>query len=132
MKYIGIDFGTKRVGVALSDERGELAFPRVVIENNRSLGTKIKELCERELVEKMIVGESLGYDQKPNAVMKDIEAFVRDMTEMLGIPIELEPEFMTSAQAEQVRGKHAMIDASAAAIILQSYLDKQKNGKHNI
>ncbi|PJB83083.1 MAG: Holliday junction resolvase RuvX [Candidatus Yonathbacteria bacterium CG_4_9_14_0_8_um_filter_46_47] len=133
MKYIGIDYGAKRVGVAISDEEGKFAFPREVLKNDAVLKERIKELCKQETVMRMVVGESLGYDQKPNTVMGGIQAFVDEMKTLLDIPVAFEPEFMTSTEAERAQGKHAMIDASAAAIILQSYLDKiqNKNGHHN-
>ena len=46
MKYLGIDYGEKRVGIAVSDAEGKVAFPKVVLENSKELIEKIKELCE--------------------------------------------------------------------------------------
>ena len=58
--------------------------------------------------------------------MKKIKTFKLQLEDLLKIPVRYEPEFMTSHQAEQFQGKHDMLDASAAALILQSYLDYKK------
>jgi RNase H-fold protein (predicted Holliday junction resolvase) len=71
------------------------------------------------------MGESRDYHGKINEIMWKIEGFKKQL-EAMGIKVVYEPEFMTSAQASQITGENAMLDASAAAIILQSYLDKKK------
>jgi len=57
--------------------------------------------------------------------MDEILNFKKDLEKHFNITVHMEPEFLTSAQAEVIQGKNYKIDASAAAIILQSYLDKQ-------
>ena len=125
MRYLGIDFGQKRVGIALSDEDGKFAFPQVVLENNSDLLKNIIDWCMRNNVETVVMGESRDYHGKINEIMWKIEGF-RKQLEMMGKKVIFEPEFMTSVQASQITGENEMIDASAAAIILQSYLDKMK------
>lgn len=124
MKIIGIDFGEKRVGVAISDNSGRVAFPVSVLENNDKLLTKIKDIIEKENVEKIVVGESKDFAGAPNVIMKKIDQFVSILEKQTDLQIVLEPEFLSSHQAQRYTGKNSMHDASAAAIILQSYLDR--------
>ena len=124
MRYLGIDYGTKRVGIALSDEAGMMAFPKDVVANTEKLLDDLLTICEKEGVEKVVVGESKNLDGTPNPLMEDINSFVTDWKARSVIPIVLEPEFLTSHQAQKIQGKNDMIDESAAAIILQSYLDR--------
>ena len=124
MKYLGIDYGSKRIGLAISDENGKVAFPREVLPNDKHIVSKIKEICQKDLVGAIVLGESINYDGEKNAIMKKISAF-KDILELeTCLPIFLEPEFMTSIEAERLQGKNEKLDASAAAIILKYYLDK--------
>ena len=125
MRFLGIDFGTKRVGIALSDESGTLAFPHSVIMNDKELVGQVVRIAEEQKVEAVIVGESKNLDGKDNPLMKDIEVFVTAVHKEAKKPVHLEPEFWSSVQAGRWQGKTDKLDASAAAIILQSYLDKK-------
>lgn len=125
MRYLGIDFGEKRVGIALSDEEGKFAFPQAVLVNNSDLLKNISSLCIKNNVETVVMGESRDYHGQINEIMWKIDGF-RKQLEALGMKVIFEPEFLTSVQASQITGENAMLDASAAALILQSYLDKQK------
>ena len=127
MRTLGIDFGSKRVGIALSDESGDFALPYGVIENNEHLIREIRELCTINNVGEVVVGDSKDFNGEDNTIMGEITPFVEKLKEVLGIPVELHPEFLTSSQAERLQGKNDMLDASAAAIILSSYLELKKN-----
>ncbi len=83
------------------------------------------DLCIQNNITAVIMGESRDYHGKINEIMWKIESF-RKQLEAVGTKVIYEPEFMTSVQASQITGENAMLDASAAALILQSYLDKQK------
>ncbi|MEK9178120.1 MAG: Holliday junction resolvase RuvX [Patescibacteria group bacterium] len=126
-RILGIDFGTKRVGVAISDENREFALPLAVVVNTRDLLAEIIKLAiDNEAVE-IVIGESRNFKGEPNPIFKDAEEFKKQL-EARDFIVYLELEFMTSIQAERIQGKHDKIDASAAALILQSYLDREKNG----
>ena len=127
MRFLGIDYGTKRVGLALSDDDGQLAFPKSVLNNTKDLATDIKKTCVEENISGVVIGESRDLDGTPNPLMEDIEIFMEQLKKEVDIPLYLEPEFFTSYQAQKIQGKNNMIDASAAAIILQSFLDKENN-----
>ena len=126
MRRLGIDYGTKKVGLALTDEGGTMAFPHSVIPNDAELQPAIERLIEEERVEEVVIGHSLNLDGQPNPVQEHIEAFITDLTLANPIPIHLEPEQLTSVEASRVTGKNDQTDASAAALILSSYLAKQQ------
>ena len=125
-KIIGIDFGSKRVGIALSDESLKFALPLSVIINDSELLAKIQKIAIDNEVKEIVIGESKDYNGKPNPILLDSLEF-KDKLEALNFVVHFEPEFMTSVQAERLQGKNELSDASAAALILQSYLDKEKN-----
>ena len=128
MKYLGIDFGLKRVGLAVSDETNSFAFPLSVLENADDLVSKIVSIYKEKDIDYVIVGESKDFSMKENEIMGEIKIFIKNL-EKEGLKVEMHPEFMTSAEAEHLQGKNDMLDASAAAIILKSYLDTKNNGK---
>ncbi|MDP4020695.1 MAG: Holliday junction resolvase RuvX [Candidatus Adlerbacteria bacterium] len=130
MKYLGIDYGTSRIGVATSDEEGKVAFPLTTVPAGRETLQKIDELVKKEKVEKIVIGESRNFKNEPNLVMEDIEQFKKDLEELTQLPVAYEPEFMTSAQAGR-EGETKDLDASAAALILQSYLERMKHHGSN-
>ena len=125
MRRLGIDFGTKKVGLALTDEGGSMAFPHSVIPNDSELQKTIERLIEEEKVQEVVIGQSLNLDGTSNPVQRHIESFITDLTLSMPIPIYLEPEQLTSVEAARVTGKNDKIDASAAALILSSFLAKQ-------
>ncbi len=126
MRIIGIDYGEKRVGIASTDESGEFALPRMVLDNDENLFVEIEKLATKENVKRIILGESKKLDGKDNLISKDIEKFRMDLLDR-GFEVIMHPEVFTSLEAERLQGKGDMIDASAAAIILKSYIDKEKN-----
>ncbi len=124
MRYIGIDYGTKKIGVALSDESGALAFPKTILPNGPNLFSVIKKICAEEGVEAAVVGESLDKTGKPNPIMKEINKFREKFSKEINLPIYSEPEIWTSVEAGRYQEKKN--DASAAALILQRFLEKKK------
>lgn len=124
MRILGIDYGTKRVGLALTDEKGVMAFPHSVVQNGGRLMETLEMLIEREGVEKIVVGYSLNREGNPNQIHNAVKELIGDLTLRTGLPIELEPEQYTTQEAKRLQGKNEMTDASAAAIILNSYLRK--------
>lgn len=127
MRLLGIDFGTKKVGLALTDESGVMAFPHTVIPNDGAFLDTIESLIEEKGVTEVVIGHSLNLDGSANAVQTKIEECIADLTLRTPIPIHLEPEQMTTQQAATTTGRNDQTDASAAALILESYLAKQKH-----
>ncbi len=138
MKYLGVDYGTKRIGVAQSDESGTIAFPLSVVDAGSSAAAEVAALAKDNRIEKIVIGESHDLAGNPNPVMKNIDLFKKELEALLELPVVYEPEFMTSAQALRQgldkRGagnKKEDLDASAAALILQGFLDRTKNDGTN-
>ena len=129
MRYLGIDYGKKRVGLALSDEAGEFALPHSVLPADAKLVSRVAALCNEQKVGAIVMGESKDFKQVANRIMTEALEFKTNLEKATGLPVHLEPEFMTSAEAEHIQGKNAMLDASAAALILKSFLEKQANKK---
>jgi putative Holliday junction resolvase len=126
MKYLGIDYGSKRIGLALSDERGDFVYPNKVIENKQGFDEEIARICKAEGVSVIVIGESKDFQMQDNTIMDAVYPFVDRMKTLTGLEVVLHPEFLSSMEAERLQGKNNMLDASAAAIILKSYLDSKK------
>lgn len=125
MRYLGIDYGEKRVGLALSDERGDFSYPLSVLQNSENIATEIMTICKERKVDIIVVGESKDFKQKENPIMKKVLELVEKLKTQTGIPVYLHPEFLTSIEAERLQGHNEMHDASAAALILKSYLESK-------
>ena len=127
MRHLGIDYGSKRVGIAVSDAAGSMAFPKTVLANDEQLLTEIGELIDVYEVAVVVIGHSLDTKSTPNAIQSEIDELVTDMTLQFGLPVHLEPEQFTTQQALRIQGRNDQTDASAAALILDSFLQKSKS-----
>lgn len=123
---MGIDYGTKRVGIALSDEGGRMAFPHIVLDNNSGLLKKLVEIIEERGVGEIVIGHSLNREGGPNPIHEEVEELIGDLTLQVGLPIHLQPEQYSTQEAMIGQGRNAQTDASAAAIILNSFITKKK------
>ena len=123
---MGLDYGTKKIGIALSDDQGLMAFPHSVIKNDSTFLKQIINLIEEKGVDEVVIGHSLGRDGEPNKVHTAVEELVTDITLQTGLPVHLEPEQYTTQEAIRFQGRTADTDASAAAIILNSFITRKK------
>ncbi len=138
MRYLGIDYGSKKVGLALSDEMGTMGFPHDIIVNTPRL---IDELCERivkEHIGAIVIGDSRTLLGGENPIAIEARAFGSLITERMGLPVFYESEVFTSAEARRSPAKEAKsrstkrqgpVDASAAALILTSYLSRTNHAR---
>lgn len=126
MRKMGIDYGHKKVGIALTDEGGLMAFPHGVIKNDNELLKQIVALAEEKKVSEIVIGHSLDKEGNANKIHSQVESFIGDITLHLGIPVYLQPEQYSTQQALRIQGKNDQTDAAAAAIILDSYITKKK------
>ena len=133
MRYLGVDYGSKRVGLALSDEAGTMGFPHGIATNTPRLVEEICLLIEKEKIGALVVGESRDLAGSENPIAKDARAFGDTVALRAGVPVYYESEVFTSEEARQAPAKesksrapksHAPIDDSAAALILTSYLSR--------
>jgi len=126
MRLLGIDYGSKKTGLALTDESGKMAFPHSVVPTDAKLLATIEKLILKEKVGEIVLGYSLNRDGKPNAVHAAAEELMLDLTLAVGLPVHLQPEQYTTQAALQIQGRTTQTDASAAALILDAYLTKKK------
>ena len=141
-KFLGIDYGTKRIGVAISDENGTLAFPKEIVLNDAKTFQNIALIIKKENVSEIIIGESVDFSGKLNALSGRIEVFILELQEKFNLPVHKQKEFLTSVEARRSKNskkksnrsqshskvkqiKSGRVDASAAALILQRYLDRR-------
>ena len=125
MRILGIDYGSKRIGLALSDEGRQFAMPLIVLNSNKNPLDEVLKIVKEKEISEIVMGESKNYKGEANVILTDSLNFKKEL-EANGLTVHLEPEFMTSANAERFQGKNDMLDASAAALILQSFLDKHR------
>ena len=138
MKYLGIDYGTKRIGVAVSDDNGSIAFPYAVVKTGTDALDKIIAIITSEKITTVVVGLSTNAAGIENTVQKDISIFADALRQKIPVEILFQKEFMTSSEAHGRQGKERFnarpsffskpkdLDASAAALILQRFLDRNK------
>lgn len=126
MRLMAIDYGSKRVGIASTDSTGGFALPRLVLPNNDELLQKVLEFKMKEGIEKVVMGESKNLDGRPNMIMEEARKFKKRLEES-GVEVVWHPEVFTTMEARQIQGSNDLTDASAAAIILKSFLDSTQN-----
>lgn len=126
MRYLGIDFGKTRIGVAVSDSEGRIAFPKTILLNkgNSRLADEFKSVISEEKVSLVVVGIPLGLDGMETKESGAVRKFAHWLKLVTAIPIEFENEMFTTRMAEHSGVVKTKKDAASAAIILQSYLDK--------
>ncbi len=125
-RLLGIDYGKKRVGVALSDEVGMMAFPHKVFPNDQELVKNLCEVITKMKVSEIVIGHSLDKEGKPNLIHEKVEGLITDLTLETGLPIHLEPELYTTQAALRIQGRNAMTDAAAATLILDNFILRNK------
>lgn len=127
MRILGIDYGSKRIGIAISDELGITAQTRGYIERAEEIG----RITEQEKVEKIIVGHPLNMDGTVGPAGKKSEELASHLKETLSIPVELWDERLTTRSADRIlieanlsrKKRKKKVDQLAAQIMLQNYLD---------
>ncbi len=123
-KLLGIDYGTKHVGLALSDETRCLAFPYATLESDKKLLENVMSVIKEHGVDTVVLGESVTYKRDSNPLMGKIQSFKKSIEDMTSLAVHLEPEWLTSVEARRTASTPWLVDASAAALILQTYLDR--------
>src|SRR5690606_40870687 len=127
MRLLGIDYGSKKVGVALTDPSGFYASAYSVVPNNKNLVSEIKKICEKEKPEQIIIGDPTSFRQDENPLRQEVKEFAKQLSVGFNIPIHFQTEAYTSKEAERLIGRDGQSDARAAALILKSYIDQNIN-----
>jgi len=121
-RYLGIDYGTKRIGLALGDNITKTATPYKVVASLADIVAVIKE----DDVDHLVIGVPLTMRKEKGAMHEKVTEFVSDLSDLTGLPIELVDERLSSKAGDALVGgkkDKAPRDAIAAMIILQSHLD---------
>ena len=124
MKYLGIDYGAKRIGISVSNDEGTIAFPRTTIKNDKQARVTITRFIADENIQSIIVGDTRSFSNLENPVTKESEDFVKRLEKETSMPVKSVWEAGSSIEASRYapeREGHS--DGAAAAIILQRFLD---------
>lgn len=137
MRIMGLDVGSKTVGVALSDPLGFTAQGLEIIKINEEAGEfgfdRLGELVKQYKVDKFVVGLPKNMNNTEGPRVEASKAYGEKIADLFGLPVEYQDERLTTVQAERMlveqadvsRGKRKkVIDKLAAQLILQNYLDK--------
>ena len=133
-RMIGIDYGRARVGVAISDPLGIFASPLETVASAKIIDY-LQKMTTSETVVRFVVGYPMNLDGRPAEAAADVDVFLKQLAKRFpGIPVSLEDERFTSVLAHKAmieggmkksdRRKKESVDKISAAIILQSYLDR--------
>ena len=140
MRALGLDLGSKRIGVALSDSDGTLALPYEVVQRTGDRERdhrRIAELVAETEAEVVVVGMPYSLDGGSGPVAKRYQAEARRLRATLGVPVETYDERLTTVTAERAlretdlsgRARRKVVDQVAAAVMLQSWLDHRARGE---
>jgi len=139
MRIVGLDIGQRRIGVAVSDATRTLARPLMVVtrpaSNEHAVALVANEIArlatEEDGIEAIVVGLPRRLDGSPNELTQPVQAFADALRERTALPVALQDERLSSREAESRlairekdwRVRKQRLDAAAAAVILQDYLD---------
>ncbi len=126
MKYLGVDYGTKKTGIAISDEEGSFAFPKDIVATE-NLFEYLDVIFKQEDIEAIVIGQSLATNGEENELAQKVQNIGKKIEEKTGKNIFFIREDFSSVEAHRYQTKKGNRDDSAAAIILQRFLDKKKN-----
>lgn len=135
MRFLGLDIGTVRIGVALSDDTGTIASPLTMISAKQSplqIRAAVQQICEECEVEMLVVGLPLSMGGQGGGTSARLSKKLgKELGEALGMPVAFVDERFTTAQADRAliganvdrKKRKTVVDKIAAAIILQAFLD---------
>lgn len=144
MRVLGIDYGRKRIGLALSDASGTLATPWKVLVRPAAERAAVQAVAgevaalmrDDDGLAAVVVGWPRRLDGSPNTETPRVEAFARALATAVTVPVALQDERLSSHEADarlavrekDWRKRKVLLDAAAAAVILQDYLDTRPRG----
>jgi len=131
MRVLGVDLGTVRVGVALSDPTRTLASPLTVLARSADLHEELAGLVRDHDVGVVVIGLPRSLDGRERQAARTVRAEVRHLIGRLSVPVHLQDERLSTVAAhaglaaagKTARQRRGSVDASAAAVLLQSWLD---------
>ena len=134
MRFLGIDYGTRRIGLATGDELGiATPIPALVEADAAARRKALAAVVKTRRIQEIVLGLPLNMDGSSGFKAKETEAFAEELRAEFGLPVHLVDERLSShlvesgmnqKQLREIRGK-GIIDSRAAAVILQDYLDQR-------
>ena len=142
LRFLGLDIGSRRIGVAVTDDLGLTAQPVMTLarrSNRREDLRSLARLCRRFGVAGIVVGNPLHLSGEAGTSASKIQAFAAELGDLTGLPIHLWDERLTTREAHQLlyevgreRQRHRkVVDQVAATLILQSFLDEKGRERGN-
>jgi putative Holliday junction resolvase len=134
MRCLGIDYGTKRVGLAHGDEVGVATpLPALIDADGDVRWRKLGEVIQHRRITDLVLGYPYNMDGSVGFKAKEVDAFAAKLKAAFGLPVHLVDETLTSAEAESSIAKKdrrgvrdsGLVDSRAACLILQDYLDQK-------
>lgn len=136
MRYVGLDYGEKRIGISVSDSAGRVAVPSASFTRSRDLAQDLRRLASmiREFEpDLLVVGYPVSLSGQPGSSVQAMKTFVGQLKKLVEIEVVFHDERFTTSEASRLlrganmsaKAQRSVIDASAAAVMLQSYLDKR-------
>jgi putative Holliday junction resolvase len=142
VRYLGLDLGSKRIGLALSDETGLIATPFGVIHvrTREQVFVEIVKTAKEHEVGKLVIGLPIMLDGRESIEATRARAFAAELQPLLdSLPVEFMDERLTSIEAQRMLSEKGQrrqklrqnIDATAAALILQTFLDRERAARRD-
>jgi putative Holliday junction resolvase len=135
-RFLAIDYGLKRVGIAITDPLRFFAYPLETLQNDSNFWTKFQTIISNYEIETIIVGYPLKEDGSKSSSTELVENFVSELKKRIKVPIELIDErysssiakerVLNSVSSKKKRRDKALIDKNAAAIILEDYMKENE------
>ncbi len=148
MKYLGVDFGTKKIGLAKSDESATFAFPLIILKNSSERAWETVEILEKEGISEVVIGKSLDLSGHDNKIEAEVELYISELRDIkpelvihrfderfttAGSQAVLRSTFTQSANSKHTASNAKAIrkhtkddDAQTAAYMLQGFLDMKR------
>lgn len=127
MKYLAVDYGTKRTGLAVSDAEGRVAVLKETIgaESQKAVIDRIKAIVTADAIESIVIGLPKNMDNESTEMTEHVELFIKKLRDHVSIPVQTIDERLTTEMAKSLlRGvKKEERDQVAAQIMLQNFLD---------
>lgn len=138
MRVLGIDLGSKRIGIATSDRSGLIATPLTVLQRCGSMGGDHRNIAKMVVEEEalaVVVGLPLNMDGSEGSAAKAARVEAARMATVVGVPVHVYDERLTTVEADRVllernmnaQARRKVVDKVAAAVMLQAWLDAQRH-----
>ena len=133
MKYLGVDFGLRKIGTAIGDDGSHVAVPLELIAGGADAATRLTALAKQEGIQAFVVGLPIPTEaHQSNAQLELTMTFVNQLAKVSGLPVAVVDEQFSSVEARRIQreyGAKASEDEIAAMLILQAYFDEQMRTK---